>query len=345
MTIAFHLPFTDQKHSYLEQYISALVKNIIAEKTEHRFVFICTEKDGSLFEGLNNVETIFYKAGLFKKIWWKISLHRLLRKINADLFFYTDPVAVNTGAVKQLCLITSAERIQQTNFNHITSLVVMGQAAVNKFDNIVQKQKIKILSPSAIFNSKEAGDIFLTKEKYSGGKEYFFYCSPQLSDNDFIVLLKAFSHFKKRQQSSFRLLINTDARSFFRENIATYKYRDDVFFVEAGALSETAKLTAAAYAILLPFHTAGDSIAAMNAMQYGVPVIATVGSAIVDIAGDAVLTAEKANTKDLGDKMMRLYTDENFRNGQVAKGKQIAGQFTPEFAAGQLWKYILEALQ
>ena len=72
--------------------------------------------------------------------------------------------------------------------------------------------------------------------------------------------------------------------------------------------------------MVLPFNTNDDVIAALNAMRSGVPVIATRNSAVHEIAGDAASYAEK-EIKDIGEKMIQLYTNEDFRFELIEKGK------------------------
>ena len=85
--------------------------------------------------------------------------------------------------------------------------------------------------------------------------------------------------------------------------------------------------------------------AALNAMRSGVPVIAVKNSVINELTDDAVLYAETATTKDIGEKMIQVYTDENYRFKLIEKGKKVAAAHTDEKAAEALWESILKALE
>jgi len=104
-------------------------------------------------------------------------------------------------------------------------------------------------------------------------------------------------------------------------------------------------ITASAYAVVLPFNTNEDMIAALNATRSGVPAIAVKNSIINEAFGDAALYSETKVTKDVGEKMMRVYTDENYRTRLIEKGKQVAGEFTSEKATELLWQSIIKALE
>jgi glycosyltransferase involved in cell wall biosynthesis len=103
-------------------------------------------------------------------------------------------------------------------------------------------------------------------------------------------------------------------------------------------------ITGAAYAVISPFHSSQDIMIALNAMQSGVPVIATQSSAIKEVAADAAVYAEEGSIKDMGERMMQLYIDENFRSGLIAKGKATAETFTSEKATELLWQSIMKVL-
>jgi len=103
-----------------------------------------------------------------------------------------------------------------------------------------------------------------------------------------------------------------------------------------------AAITATAYAAVFPFNTSKDVIAALNAMQSGVPVITTKNSPVNEVAGDAAVYAEN-EIKDIGDKMIQLYTNEDFRSGLIEKGKDRVKLFTHEKAAELLWQSIIKA--
>ncbi|HJU46093.1 MAG TPA: hypothetical protein VJ647_04870 [Chitinophagaceae bacterium] len=89
------------------------------------------------------------------------------------------------------------------------------------------------------------------KEKYAGGTEYFLYTGPVYPPDTLVILLKAFSHFKKWQQSNMKLVlagaVNRKTKQL-KEKLATYRYREDVGIIEDPADETLHELTAGAYA-------------------------------------------------------------------------------------------------
>lgn len=94
-------------------------------------------------------------------------------------------------------------------------------------------------------------EIEQIKEKYASGTGYFLYAGPVYPPDLLITLLKAFSHFKKWQQSNMKLVlagpINRKTKKL-KEKLATYKYREDVIIIEGPAAEAIDELTAAAFA-------------------------------------------------------------------------------------------------
>lgn len=128
-----------------------------------------------------------------------------------------------------------------------------------------------------------------------------FYVLGQLpSEKEFLYLLKAFSLFKKRQQSSMKLIIPAPALFFvssFSEKLATYKYRDAVQIMPLNSLEKQQKEEAISYA-LIALDPQGDStIWQQKSIQLKVPLLAF----------------SSAEVQSLADQMMLIYKDEAFR--------------------------------
>lgn len=89
------------------------------------------------------------------------------------------------------------------------------------------------------------------KEKYAGGTEYFLYAASIYPVDPLILLLKAFSYFKRWQQSNMKLIVagaTNRKTEKLKEKLATYKYREDVILIENPAAEALIELTAGAYA-------------------------------------------------------------------------------------------------
>ena len=346
MTIAVWVPSSDFTNS--GQFIVETLLSFTKQHPGNKFFIITETKSEDIFPG--NTENIVFKPqpenALLKKIWWDVRLPSILRKIKADFFISFENRCSLAVSIPQSILIQPVEKIKPSFIKTAELIFVLSESLksqlIEKYK--VPDKKIAIIIPFAGKNFKAA----TAKEKdhirsaYSDGKEFFLCSSPFSRREDLIELLKSFSHFKKKQQSSFNLLLLTGSNSFFEKSLSTYKYRSDIKFVSTK--NDRAAITAAAYAVLVPFDSNDDMFTALNSMRSGVPVIAKKNTVISEVAGDAVLYAEE-EVKDVGDKMMLLYKDETYRSFLIEKGRSLAATLTPEKTAELLWQSIMKSLQ
>lgn len=229
-------------------------------------------------------------------------------------------------------------------------------ATVSEFSkqDIIAHYKIDPDKIDVVFNA--AKEIFkplndeerqATKNKYSEGKEYFVYAGAIHPRKNLINLLKAFSVFKKRQQSNLKLLLAGRLAwkyESFTRSLKTYKYRNDVVMTGYIEEEELAKIIGSAYALVYPSFFEGFGVPVLEAMQCDVPVITTANSSMQEIAKDAALYADANDYNDIADKMMLIYKNENLRIELIQKGRHLAPQYSWRRTADLLWESILKAI-
>lgn len=315
---------------------------------EHRFILITDEKNE--VDPVFNFEKVAIKPQpknlLLKNLWIERTLTNVLKKIKADVFICADNFCSLKSSLPQIILIPDPDKLKPTHAKKARLLIAISETEkknlIEKFR--IPENKIEVVYPSVNkkylpINTEIKESI---KNKYSEGKEFFLCCS-SLKEDDLIKLLKAFSHFKKRQQSSFKLLILTEGDALAAKSIENYKYRNDISIINPKNIEEAATMTSAAYTLVLPFDKIENISTALNAMRSGVPVIVTKNSSVNEIAGGSVLCAED-DIKDIGEKMMQLYKDETLRSQIIEKGKGLVKNYTEESSAGQLLRSITKAL-
>jgi len=171
------------------------------------------------------------------------------------------------------------------------------------------------------------------KANFAKGRVYFLADAAAAGEEGVILLLKAFSLFKKRQQSNLQLVITGIAAAGLQTKLETYKYRDDVRWFPLSA-GEDQRLKAGAYASLLLWP--GQSLGApvLEAWKAGVPVIVKTGGPFQEWGGDAVLAADGADPASLASQLMSIYKDEGLRGRLVDKGLTRVAAFTLERTVG-----------
>ena len=348
-------------------------EQIAALHTEHNFIFITANKGHAENTALKNIQTISLKQvsnnPLLWKYWYNFTLLALLKKIKADVVVHADIVCSLRTKLPQWITIndlafTDFPEVYPQKYNRF--LQVNAASFVNKASNIltasnylqeqiiqrysVTEKKITVLFPAADekyqpFNWEQ---MELVKATYTTGKEYFLFSGIIHAKSNLINLLKAFSLFKKWQKSNMQLVLvidaTTDATTFIK-SLQTYKHKADVLLLQNKTEDELRAITAAAYAFVTPALFNDNIAILLNALQCGVPVIAGNTLPITEIFGETVLYADCNNVKELADKMMLLFKDEDMRRVNINNGLQQVKQYKMDSSFNLLWKNILATIQ
>jgi len=347
MKIAVYVPGSGE--SLKPKFIVGTFFPLFERFPRHELLFI-TDKNSELklpsqFEVINIKPQP--KNPLLKKLWIERTLTRELKKAGANVFVSADDFCSLNMTLPQCILMPNAEKIKPAYISKAQLLIVTSgsekEKLTNKFKIPADKITVVYPSPGKNYFPVDTEKRESIKDKYSENKEYFLYNSIFRTQEDLINLLKSFSHFKKRQQSSFKLLLITESNFSFKKSIGNYKYRDDVAVIGQVSEKENAEIIATAYAVVLPFDTYVDIAASLKAMQSGIPVITARDSSINEVAGGAVLYGDN-EIKDIGEKMMQLYKDEGLRSALIEKGKETVKNFTQEKSAADLWQSIMKVL-
>jgi len=361
---------------YLEGYgyfIYETFKRITAAHPEHEFIFIFDRPYDERFVFGPNVKAVVTgppaRHPLLWKLWYDIKVPVLLRKYKADVFVSCDGFC-SLGTKVPQCLV-----LHDLAFLHYPSFIPKSHLLYYKRYTPKMLAKAKVIATVSAFSKKDitsqygtaadkinivysaAKEIFqpitneekqAAKTKYTGGKEYFVYTGAIHPRKNLVNLLKAFSLFKKRQQSSMKLVLTGRLAwkyDSFVKNLKTYKYRDDVVMTGYVNEEEIRKLVGAAYTMVYPSLFEGFGVPVLEAMQCDVPVITSLNSSMQEIANEAALYAEPESPADIAEKMMLLYKDEKLRSQLIEKGRVVVKQYSWEKSAERLWQSIEKAIQ
>ena len=356
---------------YLEGYgnfIYETFRRITEQHPEHEFIFIFDRPYDKRFLFSNNIKTVVTgpaaRHPLLWKLWYDIKVPVILKRYKVDVFVSCDGFC-SLGTKVPQCLV-----VHDLAFLHYPSAIkkshllfykrytpkflgkAISIATVSEFskkDIIAQygtdAKKINVVynGVKEIFNPINNEAKATIKNKYTDGKEYFIYAGSIHPRKNLITLLKAFSVFKKRQQTNMKLVLAGRLAwqyESFEKDLKSYKYRNDVVltgYVEEAVLAE---IIGAAYGLVYPSFFEGFGVPVLEAMRCDVPVITSADSAMQEIAKDAALYADANSHTDIANKMMLLYKDENLRKELILKGRQIVKQYSWDKTATLLWQSI-----
>lgn len=361
---------------YLEGYgyfIYETFQRIVRNHPEHEFIFIFDRPYDSKFVFAENINPVVIgppaRHPLLWKLWYDIKIPAALKKYKADVFVSCDGFCSLGTNVPQCMVLHDLSFLHYPVFNKkshtlfykryipkylkkattIATVSEFSKKDILSFYRNIPVSKINVVYSGVKEIFQPVGDPEKTrmKEKYTSGKEFFIYVGAIHPRKNLENLLKAFSFFKKRQQSGMKLLLaGRLAWKYqpFLEKLKTYKYRDDIIL--AGYLDdlELSKLLASAYAMVYPSLFEGFGVPVLEAMHCDVPVITSQNSAMQEIAQEAALYCDPSDYKDIADKMMMMYKDENLRKKLIKKGEEVFPKYSWDATAEALWQTILKAV-
>jgi len=361
---------------YLEGYgyfLNETLSRITKNHPEHEFIFIFDNPFHEKFLFAPNIKAVVVgpqaRHPLLWKLWYDIKLPAILKKYKADVFVSCDGFCSLTTRVPQCLAVhdlaflhfpSFIKRSHLLFYKHYTpkflnkARMIITVSEFSKQD-IISQYKIEADKINVVYSA--AKDIFQPienevkqkiKDKYTKGKEYFIYAGAIHPRKNLMNLLKAFSAFKKRQQSGLQLILAGRLawkNESFTKKLQSFKYRNDVILTEYVEEEELVKLIGAAYAMVYPSLWEGFGVPVLEAMNSATPVITSLNSSMQEIAREGALYADANNYLDIADKMMLLYKNENLRNEMIEKGKLIAQQYHWDKTAELLWQSIVKTVE
>jgi glycosyltransferase involved in cell wall biosynthesis len=339
---------------------------------EYHFIFFCEKEQEHQFSFISNSEiyrsSSHNKNTLTLKYWYDVKVPALLRKYKADLFFspggrcssftklpqcilINDPLFIQYPGLYSKRQVRIAKSELRKSIKKAKKIITLSGATKNLLlENFsVPAGNINIVYNGVSCKFRDVNDALkqAIKLKYTAGKEYFFYAESFHPNGNLIHLLKAFSLFKKRQQSNFQLIIyRTDGNGdpAFTGQLATYKYRADVKMVSKQDHDDIDPILASAYAFIYPVFTDDFCHLVTRAMTMGVPVITSMHTAMEEITGGSGLYVSPRNAQEIAESMMRIYKDEKMRNEMIEKGKVAGRNCSTMKTAEGLWSAITGSL-
>src|SRR4051812_19506364 len=196
-----------------------------------------------------------------------------------------------------------------------------------------ETDRIKLIhaAPSKDISVADWSEKLSIKTRYSDGRDFFLCYSNINKSSKWEELLKAFSIFKKWQQSSFQLLmaaeIDENFREEFEQRLASYKYRSDVKIIDRH-VEDVDRIMPSAFAVACAKKDL-TGLCMLNAFKAEVPVIGSPNDLFDDEISGSVLPAI-ISADELSRQLINIYRDERMREIIIEKGKQSALQYSWE---------------
>jgi glycosyltransferase involved in cell wall biosynthesis len=291
---------------------------------------------------------------------YKIKVPSILRKLQADVVIDLNGIASSKIKIPQLIAtgqflfnknVKQPNKIEKFALKHfgrsqkIAANVMIYSNQKVQYVTAINKEQLYVIpfTASEVFRTFEWHEKIMVKAQHADNKEYFIAVIEDEALNDFVLLLQAFSKFKKWQQSSMQLLI-LPKYEFFSEAITakhkTYKYRDDVQLIEDLEEKQIAEIIASAYAFIHVATTYAQLLVLSIAMQCSLPVISFEDEDVKEYTGKAALFSNERTADALGNILIQLYKDENLHAQLKEAAKNQAANLNRKVYQDKLWELL-----
>lgn len=360
MTIAVHIADPDIQNDINSSFLYNCFSTLAANNPNDHFIFIFDKAFSPLLITEKNITPVLSgpatRNRMLQYYFYNFKIPKLLSKYNATFFVSAEVCSLRTN-VPQCLLIKDLSFLNKQNlypgteqrylkkylkhFVRRSELIVVFNPSLKA--TLVNSYKANIDKIHAInmgiaddykpLSYTAADEI---REKITAGKNYFLFFSTPTTGSNMIIMLKAFSIFKKWQKSNMQLVVLSTAKEkTYIKELASYKYRDDVKILQAGSVQVAADIIASSYAAIYLPSMEITGTEGLHALACEIPLISPGSEFCKSIYKEAALYC-KNGEKEIADQMMLLYKDETLRHDLIQKGRGLISTHK--------WQYVAESL-
>lgn len=345
------------------------LRRIVLAHPEHKFYFFFDRPYDEEFIFADNVHPVVLfpptRHVFLIWYWFEFAVYQALKNVQADVFLSTDNfLSLRTRVPTVLVthdlayahfpqynpyLVRKFYALFGEKFNRRANRIVAVSEytkndLVRTFGIAESKISVACNGCSPAFRPLSDREKKDTKQRFSDGKDYFFYVGAVHPRKNIPQLIKAFDLFKRSHAAEVKLLIG--GRFAWQTGAVTDAYerarhKADIEFIGFADDADLPFLTGACLGFVYPSKFEGFGIPVLEAMHAEVPIITSDVSSLPEVAGDAALLVNPDKPVFLKEAMEKLFFDEKLRRNLVEKGKIQRRKFTWEKAAAVVWENIL----
>jgi glycosyltransferase involved in cell wall biosynthesis len=347
------------------------LKRIVQKHPEHDFYFIFDRKHDPEFIFSKNVTPIEIgppsRHPVLWYLWFEFSVTKVLKKINADVFFSPD------GYLSLRTKVKSIPVIHDINFVHYPKdLPYLYQKYYNTFfpkyaqkaqkvitvsnyskqdmikEFLLEKDKVEVVfnGVNERFTTLEELEKTEIRKKYTNGSKYFIFLGSLHPRKNVVRLFNAFNSFCLKNPN-YKLLI-VGEKMFWTENIKkayeSIKNKNAIIFTGHLSQEELFKVVPAASCLLYISYFEGFGIPLLEAMASGTPIITSNITAMPEIADNAAIKVDPFSVEEITNAMHKICSDQQYSNQLVNHGFERVKFFSWDKTAAKTWDVITEVL-
>lgn len=349
MTIAIEISAADDFYYHC-------FNNIAIKHPESHFIFLTTNKKIIGLKSTNNIEYRYIEKKWLllpgKFFFINRGIHSILKKTKATIYFSSTPSSYIIKRLKTVLYLDRNFQIKKSkNFKLLFdafSLIVendeMKKLLTQSNSTIIEKTNTIPYGTSAIspIGQSKKEEI---KNKICNGNDFFLMDGREVEHQEIIDALKSFSHFKKWQQSGYKLmlLLADNQLSSITKLITNYKYKEDVVLVSDKMYAESEKeLISCAYSVIFINSKKIKSEQILLCFGLRIPVIVSDDDYLRSSFSENILYY---NGNELAEKMILLYKNEDLRTALIKKAAEYSEMVWWDKIAEKIWTEIIEKSQ
>lgn len=350
-----------------------ILRRLVAAHPEHQFVFFFDRPYDASFVYGPNVRAVVVpppaRHPILWVIWAEFTLPRALKKHRCDAFLALDTFMPTKSPLPTVTIIhdlgfihvpqqvPALVRAYYNRFYKLFARVATRVGTVSEFcrRDIASRYNVAAEKIDVVYNGVR--DVFrpvtpdvieATRKQYSDGKPYFVFVGAMQPRKNVEGLLRAFDIFRSQTASETRLVI-VGRRAWLdqgiRDTYETMAFKDDVLFTGYVDDPSLATIVASAQAMVFVPLFEGFGVPAIEAMQCGVPVIASDTSSLPEITQGAALLVSPTDTNAIANAMARIDSDDSLRHSLSQAGIERARAFSWDVSAQKVWDMVLLSLR
>jgi len=355
-------------HDGIGWFTLEVVRGMVRDHPEHRFVLIGDRRYGLLpIEG-DNVEYITIPMRtvhpLLWQLWHECLLPGVLSSCRADIFIAPDgmmPLRTDVPCIPVIHDLNHEHRpgdiprcerrYYRHNFPRFARRAAR-VATVSRFsaEDIaatygISRGKIDVVpnGVAEIFSPPAPGEAEATRMEFTGGRPYFLFVSNFSPRKNAEAVIRAYNIFRSRGGGDHLLLLAGSRLYLTREldrALASSPYGSDIRFTGSAGREVLRRLYGGAEALLFVPWLEGFGIPVVEAQRFGTPCILADTTSLPEVSGGAALCVSPADTEAIAAAMARLITDEALRRRLTQEGIANSLRYTWQNAATEMWNCI-----
>lgn len=206
-------------------------------------------------------------------------------------------------------------------------------ALIMHYNISLEKVQVIPLALSNFCSSILVSDFQTIKEKYGLPEKYFLYIGTLEPRKNVKRLLQAFHKAKSKKGISHKLLVVGKRGWLFSEIFETVEnlgLENEVIFTGFVPDEDLPGIYSGAEVFVFPSLYEGFGLPPLEAMSYGVPVLASNSSSLPEVVGDAGILVNPENPDDIADGILQLVANRSLRNQLKERGLRQAQKFSLE---------------